>query len=144
MPITLEHYNFKTSRLAETVKFYTEVLGLTEGFYPVELGPGAWLYDATGTAVAHIQSITEEIFEEVRERTRIRLGTLRKPIELAELHGTGAIDHIAFSCTGFEEFRAKLDRMEIPYTEAVVVAAAVRQLFVVDPNGIILELNFRG
>jgi catechol 2,3-dioxygenase-like lactoylglutathione lyase family enzyme len=141
--ITLEHYNLMTARLRETVAFYTDVLGLYEGFYPAELGPGAWMYDSTDTPVVHMQEVIAENFEAVAGKTRNRLGDLRAPLELDKLYGTATLDHIAFSCEDIEGFKAKLDRLGVPYRETGVASAAVRQLFLRDPNGVILELNFR-
>lgn len=142
--IKLEHYNLMTARLRETVEFYTKVLGLYEGFYPTELGPGAWMYDSTDTPVVHMQEVVAENFGEVSAKTRNRLGDLRAPLELDALYGTATLDHIAFSCEDIDTFRAHLETLEIPFRETGVVSAAVRQIFLRDPNGVILELNFRG
>jgi catechol 2,3-dioxygenase-like lactoylglutathione lyase family enzyme len=142
--IRLEHYNLKTRHLAETVAFYTRAVGLREGFYPgAELGPGAWLYDTDGTPVVHMQEVTDATFEMVATRTEERLGSLRKRLVPDDLDGTGTIDHIAFACDDIDGFRARLHALGVAFRENAVVAAAVRQIFLRDPNGIILELNFR-
>ncbi len=142
--IKLEHYNLMTARLRETVEFYTAVLGLYEGFYPTELGPGAWLYDSTDTPVVHMQEVVAENFPEITAKTRARLGDMRAPLVLDQLYGTATIDHVAFACEDLDGFRERLRRLEIPFKESGVASAAVRQIFLRDPNGIILELNFRG
>jgi len=140
----LEHYNLKTRDLAATVRFYTEVIGLTEGFYPAkELGPGAWLYDESGTPVVHMQSVTPDTFPEVKASTDRRLGDLRKPLQWDDLEGTGTIDHVAFAAQDYDGFRARLDRLRVPYRETGITSAGIKQIFLRDPNGIILELNFR-
>ncbi|HLY56659.1 MAG TPA: VOC family protein [Stellaceae bacterium] len=140
----LEHYNLKTRDLAATVRFYTEVVGLTEGFYPgKELGPGAWLYDASGTPVVHMQSVTPENFDDIRASTAQRLGDLRRPLAWDDLDGTGTIDHVAFAADDYEGFTARLDRLGIAYRATSIASANIRQIFLRDPNGIILELNFR-
>ena len=56
--------------------------------------------------------------------------------------GTGALDHIAFRCNDFEAFRIKLDKMEVPYKHRVVPDFDLQQLFVDDPDGVTIELNF--
>ena len=38
----LDHFNVKTTKLAETVKFYDDVLGLKPGDRPNFAFPGAW------------------------------------------------------------------------------------------------------
>ena len=143
--IKLEHYNLMTKRLRETVDFYAEVLGLYEGFYPVELGPGAWLYDSTDTPVVHMQEIDEKGFPERVAKTsgRIKDGKASTPPDFEDLYGAGTIDHIAFACEDIEGFREKLKQLDVPFGEAGVASAAVRQLFLRDPNGIVVELNFR-
>ena len=142
--IKLEHYNLMTKKLRETVDFYSRVLGLYEGFYPIELGPGAWLYDSTDTPVVHMQEITPASFEKRQQSTSKRIpdGAAAK-LEFDPLYGAGTIDHIAFACEDFEGFTARLQEMSIPFAQTGIASAAVRQLFLRDPNGIVVELNFR-
>ena len=143
--IKLEHYNLMTKHLRRTVDFYVQALGLYEGFYPVELGPGAWLYDASDTPVVHMQEITEDTFEARKSKTtgRIADGRDGSPRSFDAAYGTGTIDHIAFACEDIEAFKTRLARMNIPFGETGLESAAVRQLFLRDPNGIVVELNFR-
>ena len=141
--ITLNHYNLMTRKLDETVAFYTSVLGLKTGFYPVELGPGAWLYDSTDTPVVHTQEVIDENFAEVAAKTQARLGDLRKPFSIDDLWGSATVDHVAFQCEDIDAFRAHLQDLDVPFRESGVASAAVRQIFLCDPNGVILELNFR-
>ena len=143
--IKLEHYNLMTKRLRDTVDFYVQVLGLYEGFYPIELGPGAWLYDATDTPVVHMQEITEDSFADRISRTggRIQDGRDGAPRTFDAVYGTAAIDHIAFACEDIEGFKDRLTRLAIPYGETGLESATLRQLFLRDPNGIVVECNFR-
>ena len=146
MAIKLEHYNLMTKRLRETVDFYAQVLGLYEGFYPVELGPGAWLYDSTDTPVVHMQEITEESYEARKAMTagRIKGGKDGAPREYEKVYGSATIDHIAFACEDIDAFRERLQTLGVPFGETGLASAAVRQMFLRDPNGIVVELNFRG
>ena len=146
MAIKLEHYNLMTKRLRETVDFYAQVLGLYEGFYPVELGPGAWLYDSTDTPVVHMQEITEESYEARKAMTagRIKDGKDGAPREYDKVYGSATIDHIAFACEDIDAFRERLQALGVPFGETGLASAAVRQMFLRDPNGIVVELNFRG
>jgi catechol 2,3-dioxygenase-like lactoylglutathione lyase family enzyme len=56
---------------------------------------------------------------------------------------TGALDHIAFSATDIDGTRAILSKSGHPLREAGVPGSKIRQLFVSDPDGITVELNFR-
>jgi catechol 2,3-dioxygenase-like lactoylglutathione lyase family enzyme len=56
---------------------------------------------------------------------------------------TGAVDHIAFSATGYEELRSRLAAEGVAAVENEI-PGVMRQLFVRDPNGVRLELNVRG
>jgi catechol 2,3-dioxygenase-like lactoylglutathione lyase family enzyme len=49
----LDHYNVSTRKLNETVQFYEDVLGFTNGPRPPFNFPGAWLYSA-GHPVLHV------------------------------------------------------------------------------------------
>jgi catechol 2,3-dioxygenase-like lactoylglutathione lyase family enzyme len=144
MGIKLEHYNLMTKRLRETVDFYSKVLGLYEGFYPVELGPGAWLYDSTDTPVVHMQEITPDSFDARQKATSLRIKDgAAASLEFDRLYGAGTIDHIAFACQDYDDFCGRLRGLGVPFAETGIASAAVRQLFLRDPNGIVVELNFR-
>ncbi len=110
----LDHYNMLTSRLDETVQFYTEVLGLDP-----------------------------DDPEEALDRTRDRLGPLAGSLEPHDLQGSGAIDHVAFECSGFNELRAKIVDLGLVFRESGIARLALKQIFLKDPNGVTLELNFR-
>ncbi len=119
---TLDHVNISTADPDATLEFYCGVLGLVDdrsrrpdfGF------PGAWLF-AGDRAVVHLNFVDDE------------------PGVAAN-----ALDHVAFECAGFESTRAELDRRGIAYRTSERPVDELFQLFVVDPNGVKLELNFRG
>ena len=52
----LDHYSIRTTRLRETERFYTEVLGLKVGPRPEFKFPGIWLYNGD-LAVVHVVGI---------------------------------------------------------------------------------------
>ena len=54
----LDHYNVSTRKLAETVDFYENVLGFTNGPRPPFNFPGAWLY-SSGHPVLHLNDISQ-------------------------------------------------------------------------------------
>lgn len=51
---------------------------------------------------------------------------------------------MALKCSGYEELRAQLTRRGLEHRLNEVTAAGLRQIFVLDPNGVLLELNFFG
>ena len=54
----LDHYNVSTRKLGETIKFYEDVLGFTNGPRPPFNFPGAWLYSGSHP-VLHLNDISQ-------------------------------------------------------------------------------------
>ena len=55
---------------------------------------------------------------------------------------TGALHHVAFNCTGYDEMILRLKERGLQHQINEVKAVGLRQIFTVDPNGVLLELNF--
>jgi len=62
--------------------------------------------------------------------------------DASSLHGSGAVDHIAFFANGLEEKIALLKKFQIPYRERTVPVLKLHQIFLDDPNGVVIELNY--
>ena len=140
MPVQmLNHYAIRTFDLGATEKFYTEVMGFTVGPRPPFPFPGLWIYNGDhgsyNNAVVHVVGIDPKDPEGLRQY----LGD-RDAESLSS--GTGSVDHIAFAATGLAEMRGKLKRLEVPCREREVPAMGLRQLFLDDPSGIVIELNY--
>jgi catechol 2,3-dioxygenase-like lactoylglutathione lyase family enzyme len=120
----IEHYNIHTTKLAETVDFYTRVLGMTNGNRPPFTFPGAWLYIGD-MPVLHLVDVGKD-FKSGREGQ----------------HGTGTLDHVAFEAQDLPAMRAHLGHEKVKFSERVVPRSGVTQIFVEDPNGLMLELNY--
>ncbi len=58
------------------------------------------------------------------------------------LQGSGAVDHVAFFATGLPQMLARLQAQGVPARERTVPLLGLHQVFVDDPNGIVVELNF--
>ncbi len=108
----LEHANILTTKLADTVRFYTDILGMRNGPTPeipgmTSDGPPklAWIYDQSGIPVLHIQAVDANNPEEALSRVRARLGPLAGSLDVATLKGGAAIEHLAFECTGYEDLQ---------------------------------------
>src|SRR6202012_4286271 len=54
----LDHFNIRTRKLGDTVRFYEDVLGLENGARPNFAFPGAWMY-SEGRAVGHLVDISQ-------------------------------------------------------------------------------------
>jgi catechol 2,3-dioxygenase-like lactoylglutathione lyase family enzyme len=116
----LDHVNIHTADLAGTVDFYVDVIGLEQGARPTTLArPGAWLY-CGGRPLIHLN-----------ENEQSRPG------------GTGPIDHVAFETEGYERVASKLTERGVTFQTKELPDFRIRQIFVHDPNGVKLELNFR-
>jgi catechol 2,3-dioxygenase-like lactoylglutathione lyase family enzyme len=139
----LDHCNIRTFDLEATVGFYKDILELTEGDFPGNRKMGAWLYDSSRQPVLHIIAIDPAAPEAAYTQIRNRLGPLTGPLNAAALKGGGAVDHIAFECDDHTRMKAKLQARGLTFTENTVESIGLRQLFVNDPSGITLELNFR-
>jgi catechol 2,3-dioxygenase-like lactoylglutathione lyase family enzyme len=133
----LEHVNVRTVRFAETVRFYEEVLGLNRGHYPGKVLPGAWIYDEENTPVLHIVDI-DPTDSDVQRRAND--ATVPRAIET--LRNSGAIDHLGFVASDYNGFVSRLKDRGIPF-KTRDVQAGLRQIYISDPNEILIELNFR-
>jgi catechol 2,3-dioxygenase-like lactoylglutathione lyase family enzyme len=122
MPIeTLQHVNIRCADARSSRDFYVEVIGLKEGYRPPFPFPGHWLYLGE-VPVIHL---------------------VQKPAgEARHGPGSGEIDHVAFGGSDLEAMRARLAASGHPFEERVVPRDGVIQLFVKDPEGVKLELNF--
>lgn len=123
----LFHVAIKTNDLDATVKFYTDVMGLKLAPRPDFGFPGAWIGVPTpvGEAIVHLYAG----------------GPAMGPDGKAAL-GTGAIDHISITAIGWDDCIAKLRSHGYDWREALVPNTTLWQIFVYDPNGVLLELTF--
>lgn len=132
---SLDHCAIRTAKLAETRAFYVDVLGLRDGDRPDFPFPGNWLY-VEGVAVVHLVGIDPDDPSGLEDY----LG----PIALDELQGSGAVDHIAFRAGDATGLMAGLREMDVEFRERHVHSLDLFQLFLEDPNGITVELNYFG
>lgn len=134
MPLTqLDHCSIRTAQLEQTRIFYVDVLGLTVGPRPDFPFPGVWLYRGE-QAVVHVIGIDPDDASGLQDYLGDRGADASG--------GTGTIDHIAFTATNIAEMRARLTAASVEFREREVPRMALRQIFVVDPNGVTLELNY--
>ena len=124
----LNHINIVASDLDATIAFYESVLDMTAT--PIPVAPpgfnGRWILDAQGNPIVHVQAYNPE-----------RHGELKTGL-------TGALDHVALTCTGFAAIQQRCDELAVEYRVNDRQFGDLRQVFITDPNGISLELNFHG
>jgi catechol 2,3-dioxygenase-like lactoylglutathione lyase family enzyme len=126
--IALDHVNIITADLEGSARFYSEVFGLQRRDAPAPLRPdnAQWMYDDAGRAIVHINSRDCPRFFD-RE---------------FDPHPAGALHHVALRCSGYDEMIARLEARGLRHQVNFVAATRLRQIFVPDPNGVLLELNF--
>ena len=124
----LEHYTVNCADLAAARDFYRDVLGLEEGFRP-DLGfAGHWLY-CGDVPVVHLLG---------------RDGALPENRGAEQGGDTGSFDHIAFRGRDAQAMIVRLKAHGVAFRENRIAEIKLHQLFVRDPNGVVVEMNFRG
>ena len=125
----LFHLAIKTADLKATQMFWCDVIGLRELPRPDFGYPGAWLAcpQPGGLGIIHVYAG----------------GPALGPEGVAP-SGSGAIDHISLSCSGFREYIARFKETGLDWREFLVPGTTLWQLFVYDPSGVQLELTFEG
>lgn len=117
----LDHFNIRTRKLADTVRFYEDILGLEKGARPNFAFPGAWMY-SEGKAVVHLVDISST--------------------DEAQKPDSGVVHHVAFASQGFAEMQQRLESRGFKYESRQVPGGELWQIFVDDPNGVMIELNY--
>jgi len=127
----LEHVTIRCAQLQRTRDFYVELMGLTEGDRPNFPFRGHWLY-LGGIPVVHLVEASDSA------------GAWGRDIVIPKAEeGTGSFDHVAFRGGDFAAMRARLQKAGVTFKERVVPGGALSQLFVPDPEGVLVEINFR-
>lgn len=129
--LTIDHVNIRTTDLAGTIRFFIDVLEMQHQPPPgmADENSGTWLLDLEGRPVIHV-------------------GTAATPYPSDDAfpysggQNSGNLHHVAFRCDDFETVRGRLERGGYRFSENLVETIGLRQLFVKECNGILLELNF--
>ncbi|MET0180805.1 MAG: VOC family protein [Novosphingobium sp.] len=127
MPVTgLDHVNIAAADIEVSARFYADVLGLERRDGPSIRPPGQlqWMHDPAGRPIIHLAAAAATRGE-----------TVPGP--------TGAFDHVALACGDYEGMIARLEERGLAYRTSAVPELRLRQVFIVDPDGVRLELNFR-
>ena len=100
--------------------FYCNVVGLTEGFRPAFERFGFWLYIGNQD-VLHLITPKEGDSRSMQK---------------------SSYDHVAFKASHYEDVLKKLQGLNIPFEEKPIPGMSVHQIFLKDPAGNRVELNF--
>lgn len=126
----LDHINIVTHDLDRAEAFYHDLLSLEcrDAPPPLTRATARWMYDMGGRAVLHLNSVD-----------------LPRHFDRDMAPGpTGALHHVALRCTGHDDILARIVAMGLDYRCNIVAAIGLRQIFVSDPDAVLLELNFFG
>ncbi|SMP25146.1 VOC family protein [Shimia sagamensis] len=121
MPLhSLDHANIGTQNLDVMIRFYEEVLGMTNGPRPEFPFPGAWMY-LGDNAVVHLVGST-------------------KPL----ISGGGdiALEHAAFAATNMPAFLEVLAAHSLDYRFGFPPGFPIVQVNIHDPDGNHLHVDF--
>lgn len=120
MPVAaFQHVNTRSADVERTKEFYVR-LGLRVGERPPFTSRGYWLY-LGDQPVLHL---------------------VQRPDGEPHHDGSGNLDHVAFQAVDLEGTRRALADAGLAYRQAIVPRDNSVQIFVRDPDGIQVELNF--
>ena len=122
--LDIHHVAIKTADLEQTVRFYTDILGARQVQRPEFDFPGAWLN--LGSTMFHLYAGKAA----VRPDGSVPMGS-------------AAVDHVAITASDFDGMRRLMQARGLDWREFDVPSFGLWQLFVHDPNGVLIELNFK-
>jgi catechol 2,3-dioxygenase-like lactoylglutathione lyase family enzyme len=124
----LDHVNIHTAQFDESLRFYTEVIGLVSGPIPGALATpageaprGAWLYDAEQRPMLHL---------------------IRSAAHTPDASIPARLDHFAIACEDLEGYAERFTQNAVPFERVSYPQFGIFQLVVHDSNGIKIELGF--
>jgi catechol 2,3-dioxygenase-like lactoylglutathione lyase family enzyme len=136
MPLShIEHFLVASDDIDATRDWYERVLGMKPGPHPEFGFPVHWMYVGE-VDIVHIGPSAKGASENQKKylgRTSQDAGA-----------GTGALDHIAFRASGLRGMLEHLRAERVPFTQRRANGQALFQLFLYDPNGVKIELNYAG
>lgn len=134
MPVTeLNHYLIRANDLERTRDFYCKVLGFEVMPRPDFPFPGYWL-GINGKIQVHMAQAG------VPNSQLYYLGSPKN----AAKDNSGVIDHVAFLATDPEGFVMHLTALGVSFRPRNFPESQLYQLFIKDPDGLTVELNFFG
>ena len=129
----LEHYTIRCVNMEQSRDFYRDIVRLRQGPRPPLEFPGYWMYCGE-VPVVHLVPLRDP-------------GAMRGQVNCpdpanGEPQGTGAVDHIAFRAEDLSGMKRHFTAKRAQFEQRVIGGGDLTQLFLNDPNGITIELNF--
>jgi len=119
--VQLDHVNIRTTQLDVMINWYTDVLGLHNGYRPESSSSGAWLYAGT-TALVHLVQIDDSTA--IGSESSLKL------------------EHFALKATGRDEFDSKLQASGEKFDRVELAAVNPVLYNVWDPDGNHIHVDF--
>ncbi len=134
MPLTeLNHYFVRSKDLERSRAFYCDVLGFRVMPRPNFPFPGYWL-GVNGKVQVHMGQ------DGTAKENAYYFGTSARSAR----DNSGVVDHIAFQGTEPETFARRLRESGLNFRARYLREIQLLQIFVADPDGLTIELNFPG
>ncbi|WP_140852652.1 VOC family protein [Sphingomonas glacialis] len=120
--LALDHVGIQAADLVRSARFYGDVLGLKEASTPFPIGAARWFALGGGRMLHIVANVT-----------------------VGAPHNRW--DHFALACADLDAMIARLDARHIPWADMDGHRSAqrrpdnVRQIFVRDPDGYVIEIN---
>lgn len=134
MPVTeLNHFLIRANDLERTKAFYCNVLGFEVMHRPDFPFPGYWL-GVNGKIQVHLGQAG------VPNSDLYYLGSPKH----AATDNSGVVDHVAFLAADPEGVIKRFKELGISYRPRSLPESELFQLFITDPDGLTVELNFFG
>jgi len=134
VPVTeLDHYFVRANDLERTKDFYCAVLGFEVMPRPDFPFPGYWL-GVNGRIQVHMGP------HGIPDAGLCYLGTTPQ----STTDNSGVVDHIAFLATDPAAFAKRFEALGVKARNRYFPEFKLYQSFIADPNGLMIELNFRG
>jgi catechol 2,3-dioxygenase-like lactoylglutathione lyase family enzyme len=132
MPVTeLNHYFVRSKDLERSRHFYCDILGFEEMPRPDFPFPGYWL-GVNGRIQVHMG------LDGIADSDLYYFGTTAQSAR----NNAGVVDHIAFLATEPEKFNRRFGEAGLPSRHRYFAQIQLFQIFVADPDGLTIELNF--
>ena len=133
MPLEhLQHFLIQTTDLEGTANWYVDVLGMRRGPHPDFKFPVVWLYVGDND-VLHLTEGGANVSDN-------RMQYLGQQSQATS--GSGVVDHVAFRASGLRDMLTHLKGKRQSFQTRQVSNAGLFQIFILDPNGVKVELNF--
>ena len=132
-PQARHHFTIRPKCMEITREFYEKFVQIKVGERPPFNFPGYWLY-INDIPVLHLVGDGAPLNAYFNDNDEASLNS----------SGGGSIDHIAFlfSARDFQPIKESIERDGVDHLHTIVPGLELRQIFLKDPDGIRIELNF--